>query len=51
MTPELKSAWLEAFALADQMSPELKIACVEKLYRLANAEWEKTKALLHEETK
>lgn len=30
----------EAFALADQMDPPLKMACVEKIYRLANLEWE-----------
>lgn len=41
----------EAFALADQMDPPIKIACVEKIYRLANVEWEETKALLHEDRK
>jgi len=35
----------EAFALADQMDPPIKIACVEKIYRLANAEWQDTSAL------
>lgn len=35
----------EAFALADQMDPPLKMACVEKLYRIANAEWETVKDL------
>lgn len=35
----------EAFALADQMDPPIKIACVEKIYRLANAEWEQVKDL------
>lgn len=35
----------EAFALADQMDPPIKIACVEKIYRLANAEWQETLAL------
>lgn len=35
----------EAFALADQMDPPIKIACVEKIYRLANAEWQEALAL------
>lgn len=35
----------EAFALADQMDPNIKIACVEKIYRLADAEWETVKQM------
>lgn len=35
----------EAFALADQMDPPIKISCVEKIYRLANVEWQETQAL------
>lgn len=35
----------DAFALTDQMDPPIKIACVETVYRLANAEWQKTTAL------
>jgi hypothetical protein len=35
----------EAFALADQMDPPIKLACVETIYRLANAEWQDTLAL------
>lgn len=35
----------EAFALADLMDPPLKMACVEKLYRIANSEWETVKDL------
>lgn len=30
----------EAFALADQMDPPLKMACVENLHRLSTLEWE-----------
>ena len=33
----------EAFALAD---PPIKIACVEKIYRLSNAEWETVKEMV-----
>jgi hypothetical protein len=35
----------EAFSLADKMDPHIKIAVVEKIYRLANAEWETVKEM------
>lgn len=35
----------EAFALADQMDPPLKMACVERLYRLSDLEWEAVKEM------